>query len=66
MAGYCDEPARTREMPNSRYDGLKSGRVKPVSGKKLLDYFREKSAAARQSMRLSPSPVSATDAPQIA
>jgi hypothetical protein len=47
MAGYFDELARTLEMLNSRYDDLKSGRVKPVSRDELVAYFREKSAAAR-------------------
>jgi len=31
VAGYFDELARTRDMLNSRYDDLKSGRVKPIS-----------------------------------
>ena len=48
MAGYFDELARTREMLNSRYDDLKSGRVKPISRDEILAYFREKSAAARR------------------
>jgi hypothetical protein len=48
MAGYFDELAQTREMLNSRYDDLKSGRVKPVSREELVAHFREKSAAARR------------------
>ena len=48
MAGYFDELARTREMLNSRYDDLKSGRVKPIAGDDVAAYFREKSAAARR------------------
>ena len=48
MAGYFDELARTREMLNSRYDDLKSGRVKPISRDELVAHFREKSAAARR------------------
>jgi hypothetical protein len=51
MAGYFDELARTREMLNSRYDDLKSGRVKPVSRDGLVAHFREKSAAARRMPR---------------
>jgi hypothetical protein len=35
-------------MLNSRYDDLKSGRVKPISRDKLVAHFREKSAAARR------------------
>ena len=49
MAGYVDELARTREMLNSRYDDLKSGKVKPIPGDEVEAYFREKSAAARRS-----------------
>ncbi|MGA7240409.1 MAG: hypothetical protein WBY44_32290 [Bryobacteraceae bacterium] len=40
-----DELARTREMLNSRYDDLKSGRVKPISREEIVAHFREKSAA---------------------
>jgi hypothetical protein len=49
MAGYVAELAETREMLNSRYDDLKSGRVKPIAGDEIEAYFREKSAAARRS-----------------
>jgi hypothetical protein len=48
MAGYVAEIAETREMLNSRYDDLKSGRVKPIPGDEVEAYFREKSAAARR------------------
>jgi predicted DNA-binding protein len=49
MAGYFREVLEAREMLNSRYDDLKSGRVKPISGDEVEAYFREKSAAARRS-----------------
>ena len=49
VEGYFDELAHTREMLNSRYDDLKSGRVKPIPGDEVEAYFREKSAAARRS-----------------
>ena len=49
LAGYFDEVAQTRDMLDSRYDDLKSGRVKPISGDEVAAYFREKSAAARRS-----------------
>ena len=49
MAGYFDELVRTREMLNSRYDELQSGRVKSIPGDEVAAYFREKSAAARRS-----------------
>ena len=47
VAAYFDELAQTREMLNSRYDDLKSGRVKPIPGDEVLARFREKSAARR-------------------
>jgi hypothetical protein len=49
MAGYVAEIAATREMLDSRYDDLKSGRVKPIPGDEIEAYFREKSAVARRS-----------------
>ena len=45
MAGYLDEVVQMRGMLDSRYDDLKSGRVKPVSGDEVEAYFRQKSAA---------------------
>ena len=47
--GYFQELARTREMLNSRFDDLTSGRVKTIVGDDVVAYFREKSAAARRS-----------------
>ena len=35
-------------VSSGRYDDLKSGRVKPISGDELEAYFRDKSAAARR------------------
>jgi predicted DNA-binding protein len=49
VEGYILELAQTREMLNSRYDDLKSGRVKPIPGDEVEAHFREKSAAARRS-----------------
>jgi hypothetical protein len=43
--GYFDELTQMRETLNSRYDDLKSGPVKPVSGDEVVAHFREKSAA---------------------
>lgn len=48
VAGYFDELAQTRDMLNSRYDDLKSGRVKPISRNEVVARFREKSATARR------------------
>ncbi len=47
LAGYLAELARTRDMLNTRYDDLKSGRVKPIPGDEVEAYFRKKSAARR-------------------
>ena len=49
VEGYIEELAQTREMLDSRYDDLKSGRVKPIPGEEIEAYFRKKSAAARRS-----------------
>jgi hypothetical protein len=49
VAGYVDELAGTREMLGSRYDDIKSGKVKMIPGEEVEAYFREKSAAARRS-----------------
>jgi predicted DNA-binding protein len=48
VEGYFDELAQTHEMLGSRYDDLKSGRVKPIPGDKVEAYFSEKSVAARR------------------
>ena len=47
MAGYVAELAQTREMLNSRYDDLKSGKVKPIPGDEVIARLRKKSAARR-------------------
>jgi hypothetical protein len=47
FAGYFEELAQTRDMLDSRYDDLKSGRVKPIPGEEIEAHFREKSAARR-------------------
>ena len=49
VEGYFDELAHTREILDSRYDDLKSGRVEPIPGDEVEAYFHEKSAAARRS-----------------
>jgi len=49
VEGYFDELAQTRETLNSRYDDLKTGRVKPIPGDEVVAYFRKKSDAARRS-----------------
>ncbi len=47
MAGYLDEVAQVRVTLDSRYDDLKSGRVKPIPGTDVEAYFRQKSATRR-------------------
>jgi hypothetical protein len=51
LAGYVPELRAKREMLDSRYDDLKSGRVKPISGDEVVAHLREKSAAARRTGR---------------
>jgi hypothetical protein len=48
VAGYVAELVETREILNSRYDDLKSGKVTPISRDEVIAHFREKSAAARR------------------
>lgn len=48
VAGYFDELAQTRDILNSRYDDLKSGKVKPISRDEVVAHFRDKSDAARR------------------
>jgi predicted transcriptional regulator len=47
VAGYFDELARTRDMLNSRYDDLKSGRVKPIDGEEAFSRLKAKTEAQR-------------------
>jgi predicted DNA-binding protein len=42
VAGYFDELAETREMLNSRYDDLKSGRVKPIDGEEFFERLKRR------------------------
>jgi hypothetical protein len=47
VAGYFDELAATRDMLNSRYDDLKSGRVKLIDGEEALARLKAKTEAQR-------------------
>jgi len=47
MAGYFQELAQVREMLDSRYDEIKSGRVEPLDGEESFARLREKSKARR-------------------
>ena len=42
MAGYVAELAETREMLNSRYDDLKSGKVKAIDGEAFFESLRQR------------------------
>ncbi len=44
VAGYLQEAAKTREMLDSRYDDIKSGRVKPIDGEEAFAELRHKHA----------------------
>jgi hypothetical protein len=47
LAGYFEELAQTRDMLNSRYDGLKSGGVQPIDGEEALSRLKAKTQAQR-------------------
>ncbi len=47
LAGYFDEMVHTRDMLNSRYDELKSGRVKPIDGEEAFARLKAKTEAQR-------------------
>ena len=42
VAGCVDELADVRAMLNSRYDDLKSGRVKPIDGETFFENLRHR------------------------
>jgi hypothetical protein len=47
MSGYFDELLQVREMLDSRYDDIESGKVKLIPGEEVLARLMEKSAARR-------------------
>jgi hypothetical protein len=47
LAGYFEEVKQTRGMLNSRYDDLKSGRVKPIDGEEAFARLMAKTEAQR-------------------
>ena len=47
LIGYFDELEYTREMLDSRYDDLESGKVKLIGGDEVRARLRAKSAARR-------------------
>jgi predicted DNA-binding protein len=44
MAGYFEELTQARRMLDSRYDDLKSGKVKPVDGEAFFETLRQREA----------------------
>jgi len=42
IAGYLDELLQAREMLDSRFDDLKSGRVKPIDGETFFEGLRQR------------------------
>jgi hypothetical protein len=44
VAEYVEEIAEVRNMLDSRYDDLKSGRVKPIDGEELFESLRHREA----------------------
>jgi hypothetical protein len=48
MVGYYDELMQARQMLNSRYDDLKSGRVKPIDGEEAFARLKENTEAQRR------------------
>lgn len=48
LAGYLQEQAQTQDMLDSRYDDLKSGRVKPIDGEEAFSRLKAKTEAQRR------------------
>ena len=42
LAGYLEELAGVRNMLDSRYDDIKSGRVKPIDGETFFESLRQR------------------------
>ena len=42
LAGYLAEVSEVREMLDSRYDDVKSGRAKPIDGEAFFDSLRRR------------------------
>ena len=45
LAGYLQEVAEVRGMLDSRYDDIKSGRVKPIDGEEFFESLRRREEA---------------------
>src|SRR5215510_14365773 len=56
LAGYLEEVGSVRKTLDSRYDDLKSGRVKPIDGHEAFRKLRDRASAdVREEERLPPS-----------
>ncbi len=42
LAGYLEEVAEVRKTLDSRYDDVKSGRVKPIDGEAFFESLRQR------------------------
>jgi predicted transcriptional regulator len=51
LTGYFEELAQVRETLDSRYDDIKSGRVKPIDGEEVFARLREKSQMRRSNRK---------------
>ena len=51
VAGYVDELAETRRMLDSRYDDIKSGKVKMIPGDEAIARLMAKTEAERNRSR---------------
>ncbi len=49
MAGYVSEASETSEMLNSRYDDIKSGKVKLIDGEEAFASLHERIESRRNS-----------------
>lgn len=47
MAGYMQELVGVREMLDSRYDDIESGRVKPLAGEEAIAKLRQRGQVRR-------------------
>jgi hypothetical protein len=45
MAGYFEELAQVHSMLDSRYDNIKSGKVKPMDGETFFESLRQREEA---------------------
>jgi hypothetical protein len=51
LAGYLVEETEVREMLDSRYDDIKSGRVVPLDGEEVFRQLKQMSGERRTSRR---------------